>query len=81
MIKITTERPEHAGDIEILLDAAFGTDRHAKISYSFRQGVDRVMPLCLVALDDAGPDGCQLAGTIRFWPILIGQNQIGRAHV
>jgi len=67
MIKITTERPEHAGAIETLLDAAFGVDRHAKISYSYRQGVDRVTPLCLVALDD-----CALAATIRFWPVTIG---------
>ncbi len=39
MIKFTTERPEHAGAIETLLDAAFGADRHAKISYSYREGV------------------------------------------
>src|SRR5580658_3356328 len=67
MIKITTERPEHAGAIETLLDRAFGADRHAKISYSFRQGVESLMPLCLVALADS-----VLAGTIRYWPITIG---------
>lgn len=68
MITITTERPEHEAAIEILLDAAFGTDRHAKISYSYRDGVDRVMALSLVALDGEG-----LAATIRYWPILIGE--------
>jgi len=67
MIKITTERPEHAGAIESVLDAAFGVDRHAKISYSYREGVERVIPLCLVALDDGA-----LAATIRYWPITIG---------
>ncbi len=68
MFKITTEKPEHAGAIESLLDTAFGADRHAKISYSFRQDVARVTPLCLVALDADGV----LAATIRYWPILIG---------
>jgi len=67
MIKITTERPEHAGTIETLLDAAFGPDRHAKISYSYRQGVEPVIPLCLVALEQDA-----LAATIRYWPITIG---------
>ncbi|MEI9983210.1 MAG: N-acetyltransferase [Aliidongia sp.] len=67
MIKFTTERPEHAGAIETLLDAAFGADRHAKISYSYREGVERVVPLCLVALDDG-----VLAATIRYWPVMIG---------
>jgi predicted N-acetyltransferase YhbS len=68
MIMITTERPEHEAAIEALLDAAFGADRHAKISYTFRGGVDRVMALSLVALDAEG-----LAATIRYWPILIGE--------
>jgi predicted N-acetyltransferase YhbS len=68
MFKITTEKPEHAGAIESLLDAAFGADRQAKISYSFRQDVERVTPLCLVALDEDGA----LGATIRYWPILIG---------
>jgi predicted N-acetyltransferase YhbS len=68
MIKITTERPEHAAAIDTLLDAAFGPDRHAKISYSYRTGVDPVMPLCLVAVD-----GETLAATIRYWPVTIGE--------
>jgi predicted N-acetyltransferase YhbS len=67
MIKITTERPEHAGAIENLLDAAFGATRQTKISYSYRDGVERVIPLCLVALEDDA-----LAATIRYWPITIG---------
>jgi predicted N-acetyltransferase YhbS len=68
MIKITTEKPEHAGAIETLLDEAFGASRHAKISYSFRQGVEKVVPLCLAALDDG-----VLIASIRFWPIMIGE--------
>ena len=67
MIKITTERSEHAAAIETLLDQAFGADRHVKVSYSFRVAIDRLMPLCLVALEDEA-----LAGTIRYWPIEIG---------
>jgi predicted N-acetyltransferase YhbS len=67
MIKITTERPEHAGAIETLLDAAFGADRHRKISYSYRNDVDKVVGLCLVALEDDA-----LVATIRYWPVTIG---------
>jgi predicted N-acetyltransferase YhbS len=67
MIKITTERPEHADAVETLLDAAFGADRHLKISYSYRNDVDKLVGLCLVALEDDA-----LAATIRYWPVTIG---------
>ncbi len=60
--------PQHHNEdaIEALLDAAFGSDRKSKASYSFRSGVRDVAALRLVA-----QRGGELLGTIRFWPVLI----------
>jgi predicted N-acetyltransferase YhbS len=69
MIYIGQERRDHAPAIEALLDTAFGQDRHRKSSYSYRRGVMRLWPLCLVALEDG-----KLVGTIRAWPIRIGNS-------
>ncbi|MGB8840920.1 MAG: N-acetyltransferase [Aliidongia sp.] len=67
MFKITTERPEHIEAIESLLDASFGVDRQNKISYCYRVGVNKVVPLCMIASADD-----QLVATIRYWPVAIG---------
>jgi predicted N-acetyltransferase YhbS len=69
MIEITEEEPPDAAAIETLLDHAFGPDRFHKKSYGFRDGVDRIDALCLVARD-----GDRVIGTIRYWPILIGES-------
>jgi len=67
MIEITNERPTDSAAIERLLDQAFGANRLAKSSYSYRKRVSRLWPLCLVAREaDA------IVGTIRYWPIAIG---------
>jgi len=68
MYKISDERPADAGDIEQLLDLAFGTGRLNKTSYRFRDDVDPLPELCCVA-----HDGERLVGSIRYWPILVGQ--------
>ncbi|MQX38082.1 GNAT family N-acetyltransferase [Roseospira navarrensis] len=62
------EAPEDAPAIEDLLDRAFGSDRQAKRSYAYRQGVSPVAELGFVA---DRPDGSVL-GTLRFWPVLVG---------
>ena len=67
MIEITHETPADATAIEALLDQAFGPDRHAKSSYSYRRRVARIWPLCLVARQEG-----ELVGTIRYWPIGVG---------
>jgi len=64
---LCAERPDDAAAIETLLDTAFGADRRAKRSYSYRRGVARVASLSLVARDPTGG----LVGTIRYWPIRI----------
>ncbi len=53
--------------IEGLLDAAFGPDRLTKESYRYRDAVDAVPELKLVARNATG-----LIGTVRCWPIAIG---------
>jgi len=67
MSKIITEQPEHIEAIEALLDTAFGADRRNKISYCYRVGIDKVVPLCMIAMADD-----RLVATIRYWPIAVG---------
>lgn len=62
---IIPERPGDAPAIEALLDRCFGADRHRKRSYAYRDGVESVAALGLVALDS----DARLVGTIRYWPI------------
>lgn len=74
MFDIETQQPKDATAIEALLDAAFGEDRHAKTSYSYRQDVDDVPDLRFVARQ-----GGHLIGTIRFWPVLIQGDTVTQA--
>jgi predicted N-acetyltransferase YhbS len=65
-------RPECAGDhgaVEDLLDRCFGTDRHAKTSYRFRDGVPPLAELCFVAEDEDGV----LVGAVRYWPVRLSR--------
>jgi predicted N-acetyltransferase YhbS len=64
---INPELPEEAGDIEVLLDASFGPDRHGKTVYRLREGVAPLPELCFTLRDEG-----ELKATIRYWPILIG---------
>lgn len=68
MFTIKPQRPADAGRIESLLDRAFGPDRLTKASYQFRDGVEDVPDLRFVAVADG-----TLAGTIRFWPVVVGR--------
>ncbi|HEY0835292.1 MAG TPA: N-acetyltransferase [Azospirillum sp.] len=69
---ITTEEARHAPMIESLLDTAFGAGRHGKTAYRLRDGVDPIADLCLVALDRDEQGNETLEGTIRYWPVVIG---------
>ncbi|MEO1091075.1 MAG: N-acetyltransferase [Pseudomonadota bacterium] len=62
------EEPAHHPSIETLLDRVFGADRGAKPSYALRAGVQPIADLARVAID-----GGKLVGTIRYWPIRVGQ--------
>ena len=67
MYTIAAELPEEAGEIEALLDRAFGPDRHGKTVYRLRQGVEPVRELCFTLRNADG-----LIASIRYWPVLIG---------
>lgn len=66
---VRPEDPADAPAIEALLDRAFGPDRWQKRSYAYREGVAPVAALSHVA---DRPDGTVL-GTLRFWPVLVGE--------
>ena len=63
--------PDDEPAIERLLDRCFGPDRLAKRSYRYRDGVEPVADLLLVARDAPGAIG-GVIGTVRCWPIAIG---------
>lgn len=52
--------------IEDVLDAAFGTDRHARTAYRLRDGV-----AWLPELSFAAWHGERLAGTLQSWPVAL----------
>ena len=70
MIVLAPEQPDDHWEIEALLDTAFAPGRTGLSSYRLREGVEPVRDLCLTARDD--DEAATLAGTIRFWPIQIG---------
>ncbi|RMF69432.1 MAG: N-acetyltransferase, partial [Alphaproteobacteria bacterium] len=58
---------EDAAAIEVLLDAAFGAERHKRTAYRFR---DNRPPLAALSHVLRAADG-RVLGSIRFWPILL----------
>ena len=81
MFQITKEEPHHSADVEALLNRAFGPGRYAKTAYRLREGVHALDDLSFVAwcddVDGAGSNTSggtqQMVGSIRFWPVLLGQ--------
>lgn len=68
MLQLRIERDSDEPAVEALLDAAFGAERKRKISYRYRDGIERVADLCWVA-EEAG----RVVGTIRYWPIRLAE--------
>ena len=46
MVRIESERPEHATAVEQLLNASLGPGRFAKTVYRLREGVMPIATLC-----------------------------------
>jgi predicted N-acetyltransferase YhbS len=65
--QIRPERPEDAEAIEALDNDGFGPGRYAKSAYRLREGVKPVADLGFVAVENG-----VTRGTVRFWPIKIG---------
>jgi len=64
-------RPEEPGDADAVCaldNEAFGPGRFAKSAYRLREGVAHVAELAFVAMQGGTP-----VGSVRFWPILVGE--------
>ncbi len=55
-----------ATEVEQLLDAAFGADRHERTAYKLRAGTTAIPSLSFAAVD-----GDALVGTLQSWPVRI----------
>lgn len=71
MYTFKPEAPEDGDEVENLFDLAFAPGRTALSSYRLREGVKALWELSRVARDGDGI----LAGAIRFWPVIIGENR------
>jgi predicted N-acetyltransferase YhbS len=52
--------------IELLLDAAFGADRHGRTAYRVREGMRAIPGLSFAAIE-----GDRLVGSIQCWPVAL----------
>jgi len=71
MWTIRHEQQADAAGIERLVDVGFGPGRFAKTAYRLREGVAPDPRLSFVAEDQTPA----LLGSVRFWPVRIGQSQ------
>ena len=69
-MKIRLQTPDDAELVEALLDLTFGRDRQNKAAYALREGIAAIDDLSFVI-----SDGEQIIGTLRFWPINIGETR------
>lgn len=72
MAKITRLESCNSADIEALLDAAFGVDRHARTAYLLRAGMAMIEPLSFGLLEDDGA----LIGSIQCWPVQVADGDL-----
>jgi len=70
MWEIRSEEPGDAPLVEALVARSFGPGRIAKSAYRLRDGVAPEAGLSFVAIEDG-----VLKGSVRFWPIAIGQQR------
>ncbi|CAN5150379.1 N-acetyltransferase [soil metagenome] len=59
------------GAIELLLDAAFGSDRRGRAAYKIREGMTWIPQLSYALTDDAGG----LVGTLQSWPVALHDSE------
>jgi predicted N-acetyltransferase YhbS len=65
---IRAERPEDAPLVDALNAASFGPGRFARAAFRLREGVHPEAGLSFVAVE-----GAELRGSVRFWPVRIGE--------
>jgi predicted N-acetyltransferase YhbS len=64
---IILQNETDAQDVEVLLDLAFGPNRHEKPAYAYRENVPAIKELSFVIYEDG-----HIIATLRFWPVKIG---------
>ena len=67
MYSLSTETADDWWEVEALYDVCFAPGRRALPSYRLRDGVERIVKLCLVARDGDGI----LAAAVRYWPVQV----------
>lgn len=70
MWEIRAEAADDAKAVEALVARSFGPGRYAKSAYRLREGVTPETALSFVAIEDG-----VLKGSVRFWPIAIGEER------
>ena len=68
MIELRPETPADRAAVDALIERAFGPGRYAKAAERLREGNKPRLELSPTAWD-----GETLVGTVRLWPILIGE--------
>jgi len=68
--EIRRQEPGDAAAVEALNEAGFGPGRFAKSAWRLREGVRPVAELSFVAIE-----GGALRGSVRFWPIRVGNSE------
>jgi len=68
---VSEQRPQDDAEIDQLLDLTFGIARRTKTSYRLREGNVAAKALSLTVREE----GFGIAGSISFWPLLIGEAQ------
>lgn len=63
MIQVVPLSSIPSAQVEALLDAAFGADRHGRTAYRIREGVSAIDGLSFAAIENG-----RLVGTIQAWP-------------
>lgn len=71
MFRLAPETKDDWWEVEGLYDLSFAPGREALSSYRLREGVSPITELSLVARDKYDV----LAGVIRYWPVIIGENK------
>jgi predicted N-acetyltransferase YhbS len=69
MWKIRPEESQDAPAVAALVAKGFGPGRFAKSAWRLREGVRAIEELSFVAVE-----GYELTGSVRFWPVAIGDD-------
>lgn len=67
-VDILPEPPPRAGEVDALIDRAFGPGRYAKTAERLREGNAARADLSFVALA-----GGRVVGAVRMWPVAVGE--------